>query len=293
MDWAKAKTILIVVFLAIDIFLGYVILGDSQGTAGHVDSESLKRVTDYLTEKGISVRGEIPGRKMDMASISVKYKLFNKDSITASLFSGGGKVTETVEDSNVRLESGAVTVNIKDNRELAYTDSSIGPSEEMDEKDCSKKIRKLLTSLGIKDDAGIRRVEKAGGYMRFVYSQTFKGAQIYNSEMEFYVNASGIHEARIVWFETVRPIGKRTGVISPVIALLYVPEHNNNNPFPSKEVLEVQQGYYFGTGVNEQVDTSVVEGGTALPVWKITTERDIFYINAYNEKVEGVEKAKK
>jgi len=37
-------------------------------------------------------------------------------------------------------------------------------------------------------------------------------------------------------------------------------------------------------------DVSEVVEGTAFPVWKIKTDRDIIYINAYNEKVEGIEK---
>lgn len=293
MDWAKAKTILIVVFLAIDIFLGYVILGDSNGTAGYVDSEGLARVTGYLAEKGIQIKGEVPDRKMDMASINVKYKLFSKTNLTAAIFPVGMEFSETIGIRNVKLQSSDITVNIKDSRELAYTDNSISPSDKIDEKGCSRSIREFLARLGMKDDADIRRVEHAEGYLRFIYGQSFKGAPIYNSQMEFYVNDSGIHKARIVWFETIKPAGKRTEVISPVIALLYVPQQNKDNPDPSKEVVGVQQGYYFGTGVNEQVDESVVEQGTAFPVWKITTDRDIFYINAYNEKVEGVEKAGK
>jgi hypothetical protein len=108
--------------------------------------------------------------------------------------------------------------------------------------------------------------------------------------MEFHVNNSGVKKARIVWFETVKQSGKKTDVISPLIALLYLPKHNENSTIPSKEVLDIQQGYYFGTGEIGQVDVSKVEEGTAFPVWKITTNRDIIYINAYNEKVEGIEK---
>jgi regulatory protein YycI of two-component signal transduction system YycFG len=293
MDWAKAKSILIAVFLIINSFLAYVILGDNNGSVRYVDSENTQRVTDYLTGKGIVVKGQIPERKLDMFSISVKYKLFMKDDIKGLLFSPEENVEESKTGNTVSLKGKTVTVSIKDNRELEYTDNSIGPAADIDEKACSKKIKEFLARLGMKDDASIRKVEDAEGYKRFIYSQAFKDAEIFNSHMEFYVNDSGIYKARIVWFETVKQAGKRAEVISPVIALLAVPEHNENNALPSREVLQIQQGYYFGTGANEQVDVSVVEEGTAFTVWKITTDTDIIYINAYNEKVEGVEKAKK
>lgn len=293
MDWAKAKTILIAVFLAINAFLGYVILGGNTGNIGYVDSENIKRVTDYLAEKNITMTGKIPDRKTDMSSLSVKYKLFSKEDILETLFSPEEEVAETVEGSTVRLVGKAVEASVTDSRELNYIDNSIRPSVNIDEKVCSLKIDEFLGRLDMKEDGSIKRVEDVEGYKRFVYSQSFKGAVIYNSTMEFYANDSGIYKATLVWFETVRQAGKKADVVSPVVALLSVPEHNKNNIFPSKEVIEIQQGYYFGTGVKEQLDVSAVVEGTAFPVWKITTDRDIIYINAYNEKVEGVEKARK
>jgi len=184
----------------------------------------------------------------------------------------------------VKLTGKNIEISIKDRRELYYTDSSIKPAAAIDEKVCRKNIEEFLGRLGMKDDANIRKVEDLEGYKRFIYVQSFKGAAIFNSTMEFYVNNDGMHRAQA---------GKKTEVISPVIALLYLPEYNKKSIVPSKEVLEIQQGYYFGTGASDQVDVSVVEEGTAFPVWKITTDRDIIYINAYNEKVEGIEKAKK
>lgn len=292
MDWAKAKTILIAVFLAVNMFLAYIIFEASTGSIGYVDSEKIKLITDYLAEKDISVAGQVPTKKTDMPSITVKYKLFRKEDIE-SFFSQKEKVEESISGSTVKLKGKNIEISIKDSRELNYADSSINQLETIDEKACRKNIEDFLDRLGMKDNADIRMTEDLEGYKRFAYVQSFKGAAIYNSIMEFYVNDSGIQRARIVWFETVRQAGKKTEVISPVIALLYLPEHNKNSTIPSKEMLEIQQGYYFGTGESNQLDVSKVEEGTAFPVWRITTEEDIIYINAYNEKVEGIEKARK
>ena len=293
MDWAKAKTILIAVFLVINTFLAYFIFGVNTGNTGYVDSKNMKLVTDYLAEKDVAVTGQLPERKSDMSSITVKYKLFMKEDIAELLFSPEENVVESVEGSTIKFKGKDVEASLKDSRELSYTDNSIIPSGDIDEKACRKRIEEFLGRLGMEDDASIRRVGDKEGYKRFVYGQSFKGAPIYNSIMEFYVNDAGIYRATIVWFETVRQAGKKTEVISPAIALLFVPDYNKNSILPSREVFEIQQGYYFGTGAKEQIDVSLVEEGTAFPVWKITTDRDIIYINAYNEKLEGVEKARK
>lgn len=292
MDWAKAKTILIAVFLAANMFLAYIIFGAGTGSIGKVDSEKIKLITDHLAEKGITVIGQVPAKKTDMPPVTVKYKLFRKEDIE-SFFSQEGKVEESISSSTVKLKGKSIEISIKDSRELNYENSSIRPLEAVDEKACRKNIEGFLGRLGIKDNASISMTEDIEGYKRFVYVQTFRGAAIYNSMMEFHVNDSGIQRARIIWFETVKQAGKKTEVISPLIALLYLPEHNKKSTIPSNEVLDIQQGYYFGTGDSNQVDASKVEEGTAFPVWKITTDRDIIYINAYNEKVEGIEKAMK
>jgi regulatory protein YycI of two-component signal transduction system YycFG len=290
MDWAKAKTILIAVFLAINIFLAYMILGTRIGSIGYVDNDRIKHITDYLAEKNITVIGQVPTRKTGMPSITVKYKLFRKENIAESFFSPDEKVAELTSESAVKLKGKNIDISIKDSRELNYKDDRIKPADVIDNKTCRKNIEEFLDRLGMKDDADIRMDEDLKGYKRYIYAQSFKGAAIYNSVMEFYVNDSGISKARIVWFETVKQAGKKTDVISPLIALLYLPKHNENSTIPSNEVLDIQQGYYFGTGEIGQVDVSKVEEGTAFPVWKITTNRDIIYINAYNEKVEGIEK---
>ncbi|MDD4503846.1 MAG: two-component system regulatory protein YycI [Clostridiaceae bacterium] len=290
MDWAKAKTILIAVFLVVNIFLVSIIFGASTSSIGYVDSEKIGLITEYLAEKNITVTGKVPTKKNDMSSITVKYKLFKKEDIAGSFFSQEEKAAESISGSTVKLKGKDIEISIKDSRELNYTDSSISPAEAIDEKICRKNIEEFLNRLGMKDHVYIRTSEDLEGYKRFVYVQSFKGAAIYNSIMEFYVNDSGIRGARVVWFETVRQAGKKTEVISPVIALLYLPKHSKNSAIPSMEVLEIQQGYYFGTGESDQVDVSKVEEGTAFPVWRIITNTDIIYINAYNEKVEGIEK---
>lgn len=293
MDWAKAKSILIAVFLAINVFLAYMIIDANTGSIGYVDGEKVKQITSYLSEKNITVKGQVPQRKFDLPSIWVKQTLFDKAEISSRLFPQGEEAAETTEGNIVRLKGGSREITIKDSRELYYSDSSIKPLENIDEKACIRHIKDFLGKLGLKDNASIRYTEQLEGYRRYVHKQAFKGYILYNSEMEFYVNDYGVQKASIVWFDTLRQAGRKAGVISPEIAMLYLAEHYKKQPQLKVEVIGVEQGYYFGVGNSEQVDTSLVEEGTAFPVWKITTDRDIFYINAYNEKVEGVEKARK
>ncbi len=288
MDWAKAKTVMIAAFLVINIFFSYMIFTAGNGSTSHVDSEKVKMIVDYLAGENIVVEGKVPLKKVDMPLITVKYRFFGKEDIKA-FFDLDEIVTESVSGGTMTLGGKARKISIKDSRELNYTDSSIGPSGDINENTCAGNIKEFLNKIGIRDYAGIKRVEDMEGYKKFTYLQSFKGAAIYNGIIEIYSNNSGIKSAKIVWFEEARQTGKRMGVISPAVSLLYLPEHNKKAGMPIKRVFDISQGYYFSTGAMNQVDIAKVEEGTAFPVWKITTDRGIVYINAYNEKLEGVE----
>jgi len=190
MDWAKAKTILIAVFLAINIFLAYMIFATHTGPIGYVDSDRIKVITDYLAEKNITVVGKVPTRKTNMPSITVKYKLFKKEDIIKSFFSSEERVEELRSESTVKLTGKDIEISIKDSRELNYMDIRIKPEEVIDDKTCRKNIEEFLGRLGMKDNADIRMAEDIDGYKRYIYTQSFKGAAIYNSVMEFHVNKS-------------------------------------------------------------------------------------------------------
>lgn len=291
MDWSKAKRILIVVFILINLYLGYVIIDINTGSMGYVDRESIQRVTDYLAGKNVRITGQIPDKKIGMSLINVKYKLFSGEDLKGRLFSVEEAVEESRDGHTVKLSAKAKEVSINDNRELLYTDSSITPAGDINEKACRKKVVDFLTRLGINTAGSTSSIESVEGYKHIVFRQTFRGTYIFNSVMEFYVNDSGIQRGRIIWFETVKQAGKKTEVVSPVVAVLTVADLNKNSILPSREILSVEQGYYFSTGAKDQVDVSKVEEGTAFPAWRVATDKYMIYVNAYDEKVEGVEKA--
>ena len=293
MDWARAKTILIVVFLAINIFLGYMIIGTKNGNTVYIDSQKIQEVTDYLSGKGIEVKGEIPRKKVDMPSITVTYKLFNNKEIAEKLLLANDKIKETDTDSSLTMETEDIQIKIKNGRELNYLNKTVEPVfSEIDEKLCKKNIYGFIQKLGIENSGmDIVSAEEENGYMKYVYRQKYRGYVIYNSRMEYIVNDHGISKANIVWFNTINQVSKSGTVVSPLDALLTVYDYYKDDIGQGFAVLGMEQGYYFGTGTEKKLDTSKIEEGTAFPVWRINTSMGLIHVNAYNKRIEGVEKA--
>lgn len=293
MDWAKAKTILIAVFLGINIFLGYMIIGSGSGSIGRIDSRKIQETTEYLTENKINVKTEVPDRKTDLPPVTVKYKLFKKDSIVKNFFPPNEEIEEFRDENGLILNNGDIQIQIMEGKEFYYQDNGIKPSaDETDERTARKNIDSFIEKLGIKPGSTrIISAGKVGGYSKYVFEQLYRGFVIYNSRMEFYVNNNGIHKAGIVWFDTVKQANKTGSVVSSLDALSTMFDYYKENIGQGVGVLGIEQGYYFGIGVGKQVDTSKIEEGTAFPVWKITTDRDLIYVNGYNKHIEGLEKA--
>lgn len=76
MDWGRAKSILILSFLALNLILGYQLWSDRfSQTASERDSADLMEETDKLLEsKGIKVLSEIPEDTPKLTTINVRYQ---------------------------------------------------------------------------------------------------------------------------------------------------------------------------------------------------------------------------
>jgi len=295
MDWSKAKTILIAVFFTINVLLVNNIILTRNGSNSYLDSEKIEQVVNYLNNNNVVLSTEIPRKKANLPSVTVRYKIFRKDDIAAGLLASAGEIEEAEDNGILVLKAEDLELRIKDGKELSYRDNAVKPAEsKADDAACRKAIVKFCSKLGIAGK-GMRlaAVSEENGYMKYVYQQKYKNYIIYNSFMEFYVNESGVHKADIIWFDTVKQAGTAATVLSPLDALASAFEHYRSSSVTGFEVLSMEEGYYFGIGANDQVDVSKIEEGTAFPVWKVSTDKGILYINAFNNRIEGIEQSNK
>lgn len=288
MNWSRAKTILIIVFLIVDIFLFYQTYTGKIGNKIVADKRSTDQVVEYLEKQDILIKGSIPTKSISCSLLTVKYKYFDRSHALDIFFDSMENVDFSQDNSKVVMENDEVYLEMKNNGEILYKNKNITLGDVIDEGQSLKNIEKFLKKLNITDNE-IFAVNKTKekGCIKVKYSQGFKDMFIDNAILEIKATNKGVVSMKMLWFESIR-IGKtKKEVIPPIKALMKLSEvFKDINKTVTVE--EISQGYYFNTNIEnvKEFDIKTVEEGTAIPVWRIKTDMGYIYINAYNGTVE-------
>lgn len=289
MDWSRAKTILIIVFLVADIFLGYQYINQNQQSAPTITQESINETVDYLKKQNIFVQGTIPNKAIQMPNIKVKYKSFHTDEIINMFFANNDNAPSvTVGKENLIIENDKIQVQIKKDKELYYLNKTIkGQKGEIDEVKCKKIAENFLGQVGIYGaTTEAARKSTTDGYMMVSGVQRYKGLFVDGTQIEMMVNEEGIYKATLLWFGDVKPNESKTKPVISALKALEMASKIYTDKYENVNIFEIKQGYYFGTNELEQFDLRMIEEGTAVPVWRIKADKATIFINAYNGQLE-------
>lgn len=72
MDWSKAKNIIIVALLLMDVFLGGMYINQLGGSSRN-NEEVREYISNILDERGVEIKCEMPDKPRSMKSLSVRY----------------------------------------------------------------------------------------------------------------------------------------------------------------------------------------------------------------------------
>lgn len=286
MNWSKAKTILIIVFLLADIFLFYVSYSGDLGY--NSENGSVVEVLEHLKNRDIVVKGLIPNKGNPGSQLYVKYKLFNSEKAIESFFNSDTNVFIRENENKIIVENNLITVEIFKNGEIIYLNKSIDNVEnsEINELQAERIIDDFLKSLNIdRDDTIIINKVIEDNSINIMYNQVYKNQFIDKTFLDMKVTNNGVAYMKMLWFESIENGKTKNEVIPPTKALLKLSEFYREME-GTIIVEDISQGYYFGSKIEQPFDVQSVEEGTAIPVWRISTNMGKIYINAYNGTIE-------
>lgn len=286
MNWSKAKTILIIVFLLADIFLFYVSYsGDLGYNSGN---DSVAQVLEHLENRDIIVKGLIPNKGNPGSQLYVKYTLFNPERAKKIFFNSDTDVFIRENENKIILENNHITVEIFKNGEIVFLNKSINNAEnsEINESQAERIIDDFLKSLNIdRDDTIIINKVIEDRSINIMYNQVYKNQFIDKTFLDIKVTNNGVAYMKMLWFESIENGKTKSEVIPPTKALLKLSEFYREME-GTIIVEDISQGYYFGSNIEQPFDVQSIEEGTAIPVWRISTNMGSIYINAYNGTIE-------
>lgn len=290
MNWSKAKTILIVVFLIADIFLFYeTYTTGNMGSKRIADRKNMAQVVEHLEEQGIEIKDSIPAKSLPCPLLYVKSKYFHESEALNIFFDSKEDVDIKLYEQKIVMDNDEAYLEMKNNGELFYLNKKIIPIEDkvINEKLALKYLEDFLKKLNINENEIYDSNKTLGaGYIKMAYSQGYKNMFLDNTYLEIKASDKGVSYIKMLWFESVKAGKTKKEAISPVKALMILSEILKNKDRTVIE--EISQGYLFSLDMKQvkELDVKIIEEGTAIPVWRIKTDLGYIYINAYNGTVE-------
>jgi regulatory protein YycI of two-component signal transduction system YycFG len=270
MNWIRAKNILIVTFIIIDLLL----LGNVVYSYG--PAESIKRnreqeqTLNMLKASGITVDAKIPQQTPAMSLLRVEVDNYNSKSIGRIL--SGGYSEEVSGDEHIYRTLTEI-ISIAPNGDLNY--KSIVPLTF--NVSIEEGLLNFLTSKGIAEPGMyIESVEEKDGLHTVKISHQVDG---YFLDMSYIKAEIGPRSVKIVkhWLKPAGYLSRKKKVVPAYKALgSFMGSRGGNR---SIRITDIELGYFFSW--------DEAASGEAVPAWRITTDKGIYYFNAYTGVFEG------
>jgi len=109
LDWSKAKTILLIALIIVNLLIGSIFLIERMEAKSHEFDEA--EVINKLNEKGILLDVKIPTGNNELNGLVVEYEIYDANDINERFFDGEGSINYINEDIyEVSHENEIVTV---------------------------------------------------------------------------------------------------------------------------------------------------------------------------------------
>lgn len=258
MDFTKVKTLLIVVFLCLNVFLfaQWRVLQANVAVYAEPISDQFANVQSALANSNVHVQAVLPSIVQPLSMVEVRL-----DPIPLSKDQMSAKV--------LNITPGQISV--RDNMPVL--------TSAIDRKNRISVVRSWIAKHVYNGNTyGFLGWTVVKGERIAVFTQEVNGFPVFSAPLRVYLKGSRI-EGYDQTLLSVRSIKAPKPVIGPVSALLSLAQYLQRAKISvPNQVKDVRLGYYSA------IVTSV--GFYLAPVWRIGTLRGVFFINAYTGEVE-------
>jgi len=294
-DLSKAKTVLIVTFLFLNIFLvSQILLDEGRGSlASFGRNEEISRLETALQEAGISLDITLPRGGLRIAHLIVEPWRFQLEDIIYELWSVLEKDETELppiyeeydsvnEDENLRIVTylfGEYTLVERKEGSLNLKTKEEGSLlQNINTEDLQNSAQKFLNELSFMDNLiyDYTQVSQKGPILN--YRQEYEDFPLYAGYLQLYM-----HESNPAGFYLYRldPIGfaeQKREIIPPSTALVRFLEAYSKSSYKTS-IIEFTLGYY-----SQEYDA---ERWEIPPVWRIRLNNgEVYYVNAFTGNLE-------
>ncbi|WP_425448742.1 two-component system regulatory protein YycI [Dethiothermospora halolimnae] len=266
MDWAKAKSVLIVAFLITNLILGYVLI-DNREVKGMSKEQFISEIKKELNDKGIIIQTEIPSDIPPLPMIDLKYDVYNPKDIAKKFL--GEYIKESIGD-NIQFRNEKEVLRLSpDNKTLFYeSHSDIKKYDTLTKDKLEEIVTKFLKNKGFRTDdfkLDYYKYNYDDEVYVLKYTKVYDNRFVERTNMTFEINKFGIKKFKRHWVKSIEESDRKFSIIDPSDALLRLlskQEHYN------KIITDIDLCYYLPEELSYKNPRNPIKI-TSGPAWRI------------------------
>lgn len=220
MDWAKAKSILIVAFLITNLFLGYNVFKDLEinNYAYTISAKRINDVRELFQEKNITINAQILEKMKKLPQFTFEYETYDRELIEE-------KFSDFISNSedNIRYQRGNEIVEIAAHKKsIKYTNKNKSSVVvEMDEKKAEDIAWDFIKSHGFQgSDVELWSIKKKHGEYEVIFKQKYEDLILDNGYMKLSIKNAGVARFEKRWLKPLEVKALEKEIIPVTKALI-------------------------------------------------------------------------
>jgi regulatory protein YycI of two-component signal transduction system YycFG len=276
MNWETAKGWLIGAFLILDLVLGFQVIQSRSEMQGYVESYSdlLANTKTLLAEHGFSLAAAIPQDQPNLPSFQAQFANPELNDLWPLCFPNAKNAKLNVSDSTVITDDGRIKFLGPGTWQVMYTSPAT--------------ISSVVTPLHFVWQGNLYQLDSptsAGGGTQ-TYTQLYNGLPVFDVTVSLDVENGSLYGYIQTSIQSIAPAGKPQPIISALDALDNLADTvDKTGDGADNRISRVDLGYAH------KISVVPFKAGSArdnywFPVWRILTDRQIYYVNALTGEVE-------
>lgn len=271
MDWSKAKNVLIIAFVVINILMGYVLIIKDKEVDATNSPDFINQAIELLNKKEIKVHTDIPNINPELSTLTVVFENMKAELINKNFFNNRAYISSTSEEL-VELSLDDENVSILNKKLLIYeSNSSEVRYPDLNEDLVIDIAKDFLIQKGYEtEDIKISHMKRVGDYYYIEFSKIFNNIYLESSFTNIQIDSRGVIKMERMWLD-VKEVGESLISISPapksILGLLSMKE------VYGKSITDISLCYYFNPGKHDYIEDPLeAKQGRAIPAWRIQFE---------------------
>lgn len=277
LDWPRAKNILLIMFIGLNIFLLWRIASNREVTT--VSREALYNTVKILESKGIKFSEDLKLPTHEGGMYMLDYQ--QNGDIRSELidrFFGSLPVSSTMKGDSEVITSGSRELIIFGTNTFTYRDVKASASLDLSDRVSTEKyIKNYLSDLGFNPFRFVLdySVDSGDDIIIYTFMEEYNGYPIFNNMVKVTVTKKGITSVSGGYIN-VKGFSGSTRNVMPVHQVLL----KNAPKMPEITITRINLGY---EGFNTEASNGAAMFTSQSPVWRIICENgSIYYFKAYD-----------